>query len=146
MESIVAHDRQPEALAIPEAARLARVEEASDGVALRVTDLATATNLPVAGHLHGVARLSVGDTVCLINSPQGGVILDRLRRPGDGPAADIQEADGHLAISAGQSVTLNAGASRIELRTDGTIRVNGTTVHQIAQQRLTLVSASLELN
>lgn len=132
--------------AVPEIGRVGCVQQASDGAATAVTDEATGTELAVAGHFRSAGHLQPGDTVGYMNTPDGALIVDRLRREGEGPSADIQEENGHVVVSAGQSLTLMAGGSRLEISADGRIRIDGNEVQQNAHGRLALRAPSVELN
>jgi hypothetical protein len=126
--------------------RLAEVTFAEAGLAQTVIDLETGATETIIGHMSGVPALAMGDTVGITRYPQGPVVTGRLRATGEHPAAAVSEADGHLALSADQSITLRVGESVIELHADGTVRIDGIQMEQVAETRLGLRSASLELN
>ena len=125
---------------------LARVSAAASGMASEVVDIVDGSTHPVAGHLESVASLHRGDTVCVLDTPSGAVVVGRLRGCGEPPAAVLRDAGGCVEVSAEQSIAIRTGRSRIELSADGVVRVDGTEVHQIAERRLALTAATVEVN
>jgi len=125
---------------------VAEVLDAQAGAATRLRDLATGRCFKVAGHLDCAGAVGPGDLACVAVTAQGAVVLGRLRSATEGPAALPREAEGRVEIAARHSVLIRAGASRIEICADGSIRLDGREVHQVAEGRLSLLAATVEIN
>lgn len=126
--------------------QIVEVLGAQAGAATRVRDPATGGCVQVTGHLDSAAALEPGDLACVAATAQGVVVLGRLRSATEAPAALPREAGGRVEIAAHHSVLIRAGASRIEIRADGSIRLDGREVHQVAEGRLSLLAATVEIN
>lgn len=137
---------QPLAAPVPGPFQVVEVLDASNGAAIRVRDRASGQCFQVAGHLDCAGALAPGDRACVAATAQGVVVLGRLRSPAEAPAALPREAGGRVEIAAAHSVLIRAGASRIEICADGSIRLDGREVHQVAEGRLSLAAATVEIN
>lgn len=126
--------------------QILEVLDAQAGAASRLRDPATGACLQVAGHLDCAAALKPGDLACVAATAEGVVVLGRLRAANEAPAALPRETGGRVEIAAQHSVLIRAGASRVEIRADGSIRLDGREVHQVAEGRLSLLGATVEIN
>jgi len=129
-----------------ETTRIAEVAAAEAGEALTLWPMAAAQPVDVYAHLDHVPHLHGGDTVCYLPSEAGAVVVGRLRRSAESPAARLTEEEGHLEIGARQSITLRTGSSRIELTSDGHLRIDGRDIEHVAERRYSVMGAVIELN
>lgn len=139
----------PQAPTAPAAgtAHMASVSAAVDGGATAVIVFGENAERLVEGHLDSVPALHSGERVCVFLTANGGAIVaGRMREAAEAPMAMLREESGHLHVSAQQSITLSTGACRIELSADGRLRVDGREIQQVAERRLGLVAATVELN
>lgn len=101
---------------------------------------------PVVGHLASACAVVPGDHVLVHVSDGQAVIMDRLRRPGESPAACLRDDNGAIALPAGRSITLQVGRSRLELCADGEVWLDGCRIRQAASHDFSIRGASVKIN
>jgi hypothetical protein len=115
-----------------------------DGAAVSVVDGEGQRHV-VAGHLSTVPRLQVGDRVLATHSDAGLVVLGRLRRSGELPAAHGLDAGDSVELCGGRELTLRCGDSVVHL-CEGGLEIGGRQIYAFGRERVDLKGAVIELN
>ncbi len=124
---------------------LGEVVEAAGGEACSVA--LEEGNAPVTGHLDTVSPLSCGDIVLVEGTAEGVVVLGRLRSRRQRPAVPFRLDDtGCLVLDHPAGVVLRVGETRIELRRDGAVLVDGRSVHSVGRELYRIQGAVIEVN
>lgn len=90
-----------------------------------------------------------GDTVLyLVSSQRGVIIYERLIPANNSASAPVFDEleDGRLLFDAPNGLILQAGQSRIELQSDGTLLLDGREIQAAADGLNRLLGARIELN
>lgn len=93
---------------------------------------------PVIDHLSHVPVLEEGDRVHFVLSEAGATITGRVRPKGEEPPPLLRQEGGCIVIESARGVCLKCGESRIEIRPDGSIQIDGQEVCTTAGGRLRL--------
>lgn len=129
----------------PESRRIAEVTRTRAGEAIEIR--LDGHTRPVRAHLDTVTALENGDAVLVDATPDGVVVVGRLRHPGEPPAAPVRIDDaGRLLLARAEGVAIRAGGSTLELRPDGAIVLDGKTILATAEGLHRLQGATIELN
>jgi hypothetical protein len=126
---------------------VATVEQAEAGEAtyVFVTDLQH--TLPVIAHGSEVPLLQNDDQVLVLLIPQGAIVMQRLRKPGERPQQGFSiQPDGRLQLHHKHGITLKTDKAKIEIRADGRLYVDGKEIYAIADGMHRLQGATIELN
>lgn len=116
------------------------------GVVLSVVCNYRNKTLPVLGQLETLTRCCVGDEVLVKHTLNGAVIIGKLLADAQPPAAKLYDKQGHVTLSAEQSITLDTQRGSIEVCADGTIVLDGSAISATSEQDLTLVGWPIRLN
>lgn len=98
---------------------------------------------PVLDHLSHVSALEEGDRVHFVLSEAGATITGRVRLKGEEPPPLLRQEGGCIVVESAGGVCLKCGESRIEIRPDGYIEIDGQEVCTTAGERLRLRSGSI---
>ncbi|MDQ9090414.1 hypothetical protein RC083_02265 [Pseudoalteromonas haloplanktis] len=93
-----------------------------------------------------VSTAEIGANVLLAHTGQGFIVTALLAQPDQAPAAQINNAQGHIVIAAQQSVSLQTAKGSIEVFADGTIVLEGQDITANSEQDLTLAGWPIRLN
>jgi hypothetical protein len=109
---------------LPKTLFMAIVMDARNGEALRLTDVpGCPAPVSVAGHGANTPWLVEGDSVLVVPTPQGAVVLDRLRREGEPPRTGF-DLIGRAAYLRAEGIRLESGKGRLEITADGEVLLN----------------------
>lgn len=92
----------------------------------------------VSNHLSHVPALQEGDRVHFVLEEVGATITGRVRPKGEEPPPLLRQEDGCIVVESAGGVCLKCGESRIEIRPDGYIEIDGQEVCTTAGERLRL--------
>lgn len=101
---------------------------------------------PVIAQGAHVSAAEVGANVLLVHTAHGFIVTALLAQPEQAPAAQINNAQGHIVIEAQQSVSLQTAKGSIEVFADGTIVLEGQDITANSEQDLTLAGWPIRLN
>ncbi|TGE83978.1 hypothetical protein C7Y70_08335 [Pseudoalteromonas sp. KS88] len=101
---------------------------------------------PIIAQGAHVSSAEIGANVLLMHTVQGFIVTALLAQPEQAPAAQINNAQGHIVISAKQSVSLQTAKGSIEVFADGTIVLEGQDITANSEQDLTLAGWPIRLN
>ncbi|NMR26339.1 hypothetical protein HH219_12480 [Pseudoalteromonas sp. NEC-BIFX-2020_015] len=101
---------------------------------------------PVIAQGAHVSCASVGADVLLVHTAQGFIVTALLAEAEQAPAAQINNAQGHIVIEAQQSVSLQTAKGSVEVFADGTIVLDGQNITANSEQDLTLAGWPIRLN
>lgn len=126
---------------------LAEVIEVEGGEATNIFLPERNREVNVYAHSTSVGFLEVGDAVLVQNIQSNYIITHRLRLKGEAPqqAFSINE-NGSLEINSADGIVIKSNESRLEIRKDGRIFIDGKEIYAIADGKHRLQGATIELN
>lgn len=101
---------------------------------------------PIIAQGAHVSTAEIGANVLLVHTAHGFIVTTLLAQPEQAPAAQINNAQGHIVIEAQQSVSLQTAKGSIEVFADGTIVLEGQDITANSEQDLTLAGWPIRLN
>ena len=126
---------------------IATVDKAEAGEAINVFVIAMQQSFPVFAHASEIPPLQKDDTVLVLLTMQGVIVMSRLRKPGEQPQQGFSvQQDGRLQLHNKNGVTLKTDKAKIEIRSDGRVYVDGKEIYAIADGKHRLQGATIELN
>ncbi len=124
---------------------IALVSETHNGEALKLSD-SQGRDIPLRGHLSQVPWLEPGDQVLIAETPEGAIVSGRLRRAGESPQATLSVRANGMALMGDRPLCLQVGESRLELKPNGQIRIEGKVITQVAADSMQLFGPIVEVN
>ncbi len=109
---------------LPNTPFVAIVMDARKGEALTLSDVPGCPEpVTVAGHGANAPWLEEGDGVLVMPTPQGAVVIDRIRRVGEPPRTGF-DLIGRAAYLRAEGIRLESGNGRLEITADGEVLLN----------------------
>ncbi len=130
---------------LEQSSAIAIVTETRNGEALKLSDR-QGREITLRGHLSQVPWLQPGDEVLIADTPEGAIISGRLRRVGEKPQATLSVQENGIALMGDRPLCLQVGESRIELKPDGRVLIEGKVVTQVATDSMQLFGPVVEVN
>ncbi len=124
---------------------IAVVIETHQGEALKLCDRQN-REIPLRGHLSQVPWLEPGDEVLISETSEGAIISGRLRRAGERPQATLSVDVNGMSLMGDHTLSLQVGESKIELRPNGQVRIEGKVITQVAADSMQLFGPLVEVN
>ena len=115
----------------------------------RVTQCTSETGesaLTVVAQLDSVASCQAGDQVLAWHTANGIVVLGKLLAEDQAPAVLPRDLNGHVVLSASQSVSLQSGKSSIDLAQAGQIQLQAEEIDATSQSDMNLTGWPIRLN
>jgi hypothetical protein len=126
---------------------VAYVEQTESGEATQVFITSLQKSISVFAHGSEVPHLHNGDQVLVMLTEQGAIVTQRLRKPGERPQQGFSvQPDGRLMLHNKTGIKLETDETKIELRADGRIYIDGKEIYAIADGKHRLQGATIELN
>jgi hypothetical protein len=126
---------------------VAYVEQTESGEATQVFIPSLQKSISVFAHSSEVPHLHNGDQVLVMLTEQGAIVTQRLRKPGERPQQGFSvQPDGRLLLHNKTGITLETDETKIELRADGRVYIDGKEIYAIADGKHRLQGATIELN
>lgn len=126
---------------------LAEVVEVDDGEATNIYLPELNREVNVFAHSSSVPLLVVGDNVLVEQVESQYIVTHRLRVRGERPQQGFScDASGQLEIESQQGICIRCNGAKIEIQSDGRVRVDGKEIYSIARGKQRLQGATIELN
>lgn len=126
---------------------LAEVIEVEHGEATNIFIPELTREVNVDAHSSSVEYLNVGDTVLVQYIKSKYIITHKLRMNGESPTYAFSiNKDGSLEINSEKGIVIRSSESRIEIRKDGRVYIDGKEIYAIADGKHRLQGATIELN
>ncbi|MEJ2467217.1 MAG: hypothetical protein P8045_16260 [Candidatus Thiodiazotropha sp.] len=90
--------------------------------------------------------LEPGDEVLISETSEGAIINGRLRRAGERPQATLSVDVNGMSLMGDRTLSLQVGESKIELRPNGQVRIEGKVITQVAADSMQLFGPLVEVN
>jgi len=126
---------------------LAEVVEVDAGEATNIFLPELDREVNVYAHSTSVALLEVGDTVLVQNIQSHYIVTHKLRSNGEAPQQGFSiKEDGSLEVKSADGIVIKSNDSRLEIRKDGRVFIDGKEIYAIAEGKHRLQGATIELN
>lgn len=125
----------------------AEVVEVEDGEATNIFLPEINREVNVFAHSSSVPLLKVGDIVLVQNIQSNYIVTHRLRYKGEEPQHGfLINEDGTLEINSNYGIVIRTNWSQLKIQKDGCVLIDGEEIYKIADGRLHVQNATIELN
>ncbi|SFC95890.1 hypothetical protein [Pseudoalteromonas denitrificans] len=100
----------------------------------------------IYGQSNAISRCQPGDEVLLQHTSSGFIVSAVLIKQNQVPAADIRDNNGHIELTAQQSITLKTAKGTIEVDAQGSITLEGQEINAHSKQDFNLAGWPIRLN